>query len=269
MQDRTQHKDFARFLTGANAIRAVAFAIGMAYLAGETSTAFATISVQKGGPGFLREPLNLCIAVAALLVWQKWSAISLYAKPKLGSVTPGIIGGLGLGLALPALALVIMVATGIAQFKLVGADAFALLFPIPFLILHGFAEETMIRGVAQRMGQTLFGPGGGILLAALAFSGLQFLQGYDSLWHVINSFLFASALGALALCRGGLIAAAVAHAAWTWLETIALGTCFTFEKLGGFWAGSGPDSYGSPIFSVVIIAVGLVFQALQLRSKQG
>jgi membrane protease YdiL (CAAX protease family) len=239
-----------------------------AFLAGNLSSASAQLAVQLGGLSFVREPINAALALALLWAWQKWRPGAIYSPPKWGQFIYGIPIGLCLGIALPALALSIMSLAGAATIKPPIGGALTLVVPLVFLLIHGLAEEALIRGIAQREGHNYFGPLGGIALAAICFCALQTLQGYGGLWQIINSLLFGAVLGFLALGQGGIWAAIGAHAGWTWLELGALGGAGQIVKTTNWLAGSGHDSYGSPAFTLVLAVVLGAQILLHLRKQE-
>jgi membrane protease YdiL (CAAX protease family) len=230
-----------------------------AYFAGNASQSLAMWAVLHQGPNFMREPINAAIALLIYLAWRKWRPIANYSEPKWGQIGVGLVLGFVIGIGLPGLALGAMAGLNLAVIK-----------PPSFfvLIIHGLAEEILVRGVAQREGHTYFGPWGGVILAALCFCGLQVLQGYNGLFEIANSALFGAVLGLLALGRGGIWSAVGAHAGWSWLETAFLGEKGQIVKTSSWLAGQGPDSYGSPLFSLVLLGVlgGQIF--LQIRAQK-
>jgi membrane protease YdiL (CAAX protease family) len=239
-----------------------------ALLAGNVSTALANILVQKGGPSFLREPINALIALALFVSWQKWRPASLYSPPKWGNVGIGLVLGLALGIALPGMALALMSIAGVATIKAPQAAPVMLAVPFIFLIIHGLAEEMLVRGIAQREGNNFYGALGGVGLAALTFMVLQTLQGFGGVLEILNSLLFGAVLGFLALGAGGIWTAIGAHAGWSWLEVAVLGERGQIEKTASWFAGSGQDSYGSPAFTLVLLIVLCVQLPLHLRAQK-
>jgi membrane protease YdiL (CAAX protease family) len=246
---------------------AVAVAVTGAYGAGEFSHLLSFWTTEAGAPDFFREPINLALGLAWLLIWQKLSQLPDQTPPLWGSPAIGLGWGWLVGCALPGLALLGLVRLHTGVFEARPIALATLIMPIPFILIHAMAEEIVVRGIAQRAGHAAFGPLAGIGLAALTFCALQTMQGYASIWHVANSALFGAVLGILALGRGGIWAAIAGHAGWTWLETNWVGDAVRFQKDGSFWAGAGPDSYGSPVFTLVLILIltligaGLALQA--------
>jgi membrane protease YdiL (CAAX protease family) len=240
----------------------------LAYFAGSASSGIAQSAVSLGGPNYVREPLNAGIALLGLMMWQRWRPASRYSAPKWGNIALGLLIGLLVGIALPALAIWLLATTGIA--KIVGPtiNPVALGVPFIFLIVHGVAEESLLRGIAQREGHNFFGALSGIALAALSFCALQALQGYFSLWHLINSALFGACLGFLALGPGGIWSAIGAHAGWSWLEIAVLGQAGQITKTDHWLAGIGPDSYGSPAFTLVLVICISAQLALHFRVQK-
>jgi membrane protease YdiL (CAAX protease family) len=239
-----------------------------ALLAGNLSNAFAQLAVQLGGPSFLREPINAALALALLWAWQKWRPGALYSPPKWSQFIYAMPIGLCLGIALPGLALGVLFFAGAVTIKPPSGGALTLVVPLVFLLIHGLAEESLVRGIAQREGHNYFGPLGGIALAAICFCALQTLQGYGGVWQVTNSLLFGAVLGFLALGKGGIWAAIGAHAGWTWLELGVLGGEGQIAKTTNWLAGSGHDSYGSPAFTLVLIVVVGAQILLHLRKQE-
>lgn len=232
---------------------AVGTAIVVTYGAGELSHLASFWLVEAGAPDYFREPINLALGLVGLFIWQKLSQVPSTTPPLWGSPTIGLGWGWVVGCSLPGLALIGLVLLAAGSFEARDVFLSTLLIPIPFILIHAMAEEIVIRGIAQRAGHAAFGPLTGVILAALAFCILQALQGYNSFWHIANSALFGALLGCLALGRGGIWAAVAAHAGWTWLETSWIGDAVTFLKDRSFLAGVGPDSYGSPVFTLILV----------------
>jgi membrane protease YdiL (CAAX protease family) len=251
-----------------NISRAMIAAIVFAFIAGDVSMALASRLVQVGGPWFLREPLNVGLALLFLWLWKRWQPSASYSAPKWGHIGLGLAMGLVVGIILPTSALWLMVGLKAAAIKPPQIDYIALLVPFIFLIFHGFAEESILRTVAQRTGHHALGAIGGVAIAAVSFAILQGLQGYLGPFNIINSVLFGAVLGFLALGPGGIWSAVGAHAGWSWLETAALGQPGQIVKSRSLWAGTGPDSYGSPLFSAILIAVLALQLALHLRQQK-
>lgn len=239
-----------------------------AAFAGSASETLAQTVVQAGGPSYLREPMNAGIALLCLLMWQRWRPIARLSSPKWGNVAVGLILGFFVGIALPGLALWLLTLIGDAKIVAPSINPVALGVPFVFLIVHGFAEESLVRGIAQREGHHHYGPLTGVGVAALCFCGLQALQGYFGVWVLVNSALFGACLGFLALGPGGIWTAIGAHAGWSWLEIAVLGQAGQIIKTTGWLAGSGHDSYGSPAFTLVLIVIGGAQLALHLRSQK-
>ena len=239
-----------------------------ALFAGNASQSLAQMLVQLGGPNFLREPINAGLAVLFLLIWRKWRPDLKFSSPKWGQIAFGLGLGLCLGVVLPGLALGLLSWSGQVVIKAPSVPIIALVVPFIFLILHGFAEEGLVRGIAQREGHYRFGSLAGVAIAALCFCTLQALQGYLGGWQILNGALFGGCLGFLALGAGGIWAAIGAHAGWSWLEIAVLGGPRQIVKADTWMAGSGADSYGSPVFTLVlIIALGMQL-ALHLRAQK-
>lgn len=250
---------------------AAVVALLVAYGAGEISHLSSFWISEAGAPDFFREPINFVLGLAGLLVWQKLSRLPDQTPPLWGSPAIGLGWGWLVGCALPGLALLGLVIVQAGFFEERPFALAALIIPIPFILIHAMAEQVVVRGIAQRAGHAAFGPLAGIGLAAMTFCALQTIQGYSSVWHIANSALFGAALGFIALGRGGIWAAIAGHAGWTWLETSWIGDAVTFRKDSGFLAGAGPDSYGSPIFTLVLIlflALMGTVHALQAAKKK-
>lgn len=239
---------------------AASVAIGVAFGAGVLSRLLSFWITEAGAPDFFREPINLALGLAGLFLWQQLSRTPALTPPLWGSPALGLGWGWMVGCALPGLALLGLVMLHAGAIEARSFALAALIIPIPFILIHAMAEEVVVRGIAQRAGHSAFGPLAGIGLAAVSFCVLQTLQGYASLWHVANSALFGAVLGFLALGRGGIWAAIAGHAGWTWLETCWIGDAVRFQKDNSVWVGgAGPDSYGSPIFTLVLILILALF----------
>lgn len=237
------------------------YAVVVAFAIGQASGFIASESARVGGPERLREPVNVALALGAFWIWLRIAPKARTAKPGFGSPVHALADGLTLGIALPAIALGVLVMSGLAYFEPESAplDPWIVAAGFGFLCLHSFAEETLMRGVAQRAGEAAFNGGvaggwAGVLSGGVAFAALQILQGFPGPVFVLNGFLFGCVAGLLARGKGGILSATALHAAWAWLETIVLPRAGSFSVEPGFWGGGGPDSYGSGVFAVVLCA---------------
>ncbi|MEN9873904.1 MAG: hypothetical protein RL186_801 [Pseudomonadota bacterium] len=233
---------------------------GGAFVAGIASASLVQALVGPEGPiWLLREPANAGLALCVYLLWRKWQAQS-------GSETPAW-GLAPLGLALPALALMFMTWAGVARLTLGSPDVVMFIVSAFVLTLHGLAEEILMRGLIQRVGHSIWGAWGGIGLAGICFALLQSLQGYVGAWTMLNSLLLGLSLGFLALTSEGIWACVGAHAGWSWLETVLLGQKNQIIKQTHWLTGAGADSYGSPLFTMVLLLVLAAQAALHLRDQ--
>jgi membrane protease YdiL (CAAX protease family) len=236
------------------ALRAWGVAVILAFAIGEVSRGLAMTAMSVAHVPVMREPIAVLLALGGLALWNRVAPADRHARPFWGHMGWGLLAGIGLGLALPGLALAIMQLAGAAQISLPKPFVWTMLgLPALFLVLHGFAEEIMMRAIAQRAGHYWLGPLAGVVLAAFAFSALQWLQGYVDPTTLLNSWLFGLILGLVALSRAGIWGTIAAHAAWSWLELVVLGQPGQIVKAASFWAGAGPDSYGSPVFTCVLL----------------
>jgi membrane protease YdiL (CAAX protease family) len=239
-----------------------------ALFAGSASASLAQFAVHSGGPPYMREPLNAVIAGLLYLMWRRWRPGARFSSPKWGHVAIGLALGTCVGMILPGTALWWLSLAGAATVKAPAISGIALLVPYLFLIVHGFAEESLVRGIAQREGHQGFGALGGVSISAICFCVLQGFQGYVDVYNVVNGALFGACLGFLALGAGGIWTAIGAHAGWSWLEIAVLGQAGQIVKGDKWLAGSGPDSYGSPAFTIILLAVVIVQLALHLRVQK-
>jgi membrane protease YdiL (CAAX protease family) len=227
----------------------------LAFAAGALSQNLSDMAIEAGGPAYLREPVNLGLAALGLLLWHRLMRRDGSQTPHWGHVGVGLGLGLSLGIMLPGAALWLLSVMGGASLSAPTISKLALGVPLIFLIVHSFAEESLVRVIAQRTGHHQFGPLGGVLAAALCFCLLQAAQGYFSFWYLVNSALFGTCLVFLALGSGGIWAAVGAHAGWSWLETAFFGQAGQITKAPTWFSGIGPDSYGSPAFTIVLTVV--------------
>ncbi len=86
-------------------VLAAGVAVAVAYSAGEISHLSSFWISEAGAPDFFREPINLALALAGLLVWQKLSRLPDHTPPLWGSPALGLGWGWLVGCALPGLAL--------------------------------------------------------------------------------------------------------------------------------------------------------------------
>jgi membrane protease YdiL (CAAX protease family) len=238
-------------------VRGAAYAVLLAWAVGEASMTLSTLLAESGGPPLMREPIALALALGAFATWRRFSPGAAHGRPYQGDFGHGLLLGSALGLAVAAAALVLADATGWAQARWgAGTAPFAsALVALPLILVHGFWEELMLRGVAQRTAEralgAAWGPWGGIATGALAFALLQALQGYDGPVHIANSLLFGALAGHLARGKGGIVAAGALHGTWSWFDLSLAPVLADVAFVDGVQGGGGRDAYGSLALTLV------------------
>lgn len=161
----------------------------------------------------------------------------------------GALGGWAAGAGLVIATFVGLFATGGAEtgegLSLDAAGALLALAVAPGLFLHGLAEEAVLRGLVQRYMSGAFGSLLGITAGAIAFVGVQALQGYAAPLEIATTFLLGMGIG-LVCRRHGLLAAAGVHGAWSWTETFVLGVpSGGVSAVSGISMAASSDSVGT------------------------
>ncbi len=159
------------------------------------------------------------------------------------------LGGWGSGVVLVLATFAALFATGAATagagFGFDGAAAMLALAVAPGLFLHGLAEEAVLRGLVQRCVEGAAGRLAGVIAGALAFVGVQALQGYAAPMEIATTFALGVGVG-LICTRYGLLAAAGVHGAWSWTETFILGVpAGAASAVTGIVVQGAPDSVGT------------------------
>lgn len=195
---------------------------------------------------YLREMLY---ALAGVAIAAAGLAIIGAAPPMRDGSWRGALGGWGAGMALVAVTFAGLFATGAATtgagLAFDGAGALLALAVAPGLFLHGLAEEAVLRGLVQRTVAGASGPLAGALAGALAFVGVQALQGYAAPLELATTFMLGLGIG-LVCARHGLMAAAGVHGAWSWAESFVLGVpSGAVSAFAGITVTGAPDSVGT------------------------
>jgi hypothetical protein len=238
---------------------AVVIALLGTYAAGLASQTVATLAIQAGLFVPLRDAVCLGLVLAVLFLWHRSGR--LVRAPTWGAPVPALLAACTVGLLPLALAWGGMALAGAVQTEPVATGALAAAIAgLPFLLMHGLAEQTLVRRLAQGQVQARFGALAGIAVGAAVWTGVQWLQGYGGPLEVLNSFLLAVLLGLVARGPGGVIAAGLAQGLWTWAEVVLLksGLGLTVLADEAPWAGSGSDTYGSVIFTLALLLTGAV-----------
>jgi membrane protease YdiL (CAAX protease family) len=215
---------------------------------------------------YLRETLYLlaggAIAAAGL-------AVIGAAPPMRDGSWRGALGGWGAGMALVLATFIGLFATGAADagtgLVFDGAGAGLALLVAPGLFLHGLAEEAVLRGLVQRTVAGAQGPLAGVLAAAIAFTGVQALQGYTAPLEIATTLALGLGIGWIC-ARHGLLAAAGVHGAWSWTESFVLGVpSGAVSAVSGIAIDGAPDSVGTLAGLGAAVLFALLAAALTRR----
>ena len=227
------------------------------FFAGLASENIALSATFNGLKLPIREPLNLLIVFLFFYLFPRFFGKFEFSEINWGRPYASLIG-----ILVPLLLIIIVWGifyfTGSLIIDSISLSPNIISFPIilslVFVLIHGAAEQLLINKIGQEVFAQKFGVWGGILAAGIMFAALQALQGYDSPIYIINSLIFGALLGILAQVFG-LMAAAIAHGVWTWAEIIVLPQILQYHLVPNFISGGGQDSYSSPIFAIVALAL--------------
>lgn len=261
---------------GARALRAGLIALVGTIAAGQLSAHLAAPSSPLGWLGtMLREPLNLAIVVGIGLLFGH--AFGGPQRIALGRPLHALGWGIAAGLVPVGLAWALILGTGQADSAAHGRAIapVGLAVALGFLLLHGLAEQWLVRRLAQDSAEgwlaTRTGPvlaaWGGIVVAALVWTGVQAWQGYGSAMLLVNSFLFAVLLGQIVRgTGGGVLAAGIGHGLWSWAETQAIPWQSSWMMAPNWLAGGGSDTYGAGAFALALVVL-IVLAAWRLPCR--
>lgn len=224
------------------------------YIAGEASKIIAFFANDKGINFPIREFINL----ALILVFAK----IFFAKNN-DLISPKDFNFIAIIIGVFCASFIVFGSWAIALFtktiSIVPKSNFAnitLLFSAIILFIHGFCEEFIAQKFVRTKLVENYGRLNGILLCALIFPTIQFLQGYRSPIVIIDSYLIGLIFTILANMFG-YIAAAALHGIWTWLELVLFPEILTLKVYQNNIWFSQNDTYGS--LSLLIICLVLIF----------
>jgi hypothetical protein len=241
------------------ALRACVFALVGTVAAGSASL-FLVTQFRPFLPDLpLRDAINLVIVILLGLVFAQ-GARAAVALPA-GRLLPAFGLGAAAGLVPVGLAWLVLAAAGlVAPVAATQTDAVALAaLALPLLCLHGLAEQWLIQRVAQETCERWRGPWAGLAAAGLVLAGVQAWQGYAHPVEVANSFVLGVLFGLVARSAAGLAGAALAHGLWSWTASAGVMELIGHQVLPGLIGGTQLDPYGSPLFSLVLLAVVAVW----------
>lgn len=137
------------------------------------------------------------------------------------------------------------------------------------IIFHSSSEQLLLQKIIRPILNNNFTSFLAIILGALSFTFVQFLQSYSQPIYLINSFL----IGIVFVIIGnkfGLWGGIFAHGFWSWFELIFLPNIFDFNLHGKNNFLIGNDSYGTYILSITgicLIFVLLLLQRFSYKAK--
>lgn len=227
------------------------------YIAGETSKIIAFFANNKGINLPIREFINLAIILLfAKMFFASENNLIAIKDFNFSAILIGVLCAL----------LIVCGSWAIALFAKTISISFKnnfiygpLLFSFIILFIHGFCEEYIAQKIVRIKLVENYGLLNGILLCALIFPIIQFLQGYRNPLFIIDSYLLGLIFTILAN-RFGYISAAALHGIWTWLELVVAPELLVLKvNQNNAWF-SQSDTYGSA--SLLIICVVLIFALL-------
>jgi|GEM_PF-5086545 membrane protease YdiL (CAAX protease family) len=237
-----------------------AYVVLAAYFAGIISTSIAYSLTFLGVIIPIREPINLGLVFVFYWLILKYKPDLVQSKMPIGGGW-GVMFGIATTLVLLAIVWLFLFLLGILRIidlRVMDTQATIGIFTgLLFVFLHGLSEQWLIQKLGQQIFTSHFGKWVGVICAGIMFAALQALQGYSEPIYVVNSLVFGVFMAILAL-RFGVIAAASAHCIWTWTEVVLLPALFDFEFRQGTATVHGLDSYGSPIFTIVVVILCLI-----------
>lgn len=224
------------------------------FIAGETSKTIAFIAIDKGINFPIREFINLVIILLfARMFFAKQNNLIAIKDFSFSAILIGAF----CALFIVSGSWIIALFTKTISISLKNNFTYVpILLSFIILFIHGFCEEFIAQKFVRIKLIDNFGLLNGILLCALIFPIIQFLQGYRNPIFIIDSYLLGLIFTILAN-RFGYISAAALHGVWTWLELVLAPELLELKvNLNNIWF-SQSDTYGS--VSLLIICVVLIF----------
>lgn len=224
------------------------------YIAGEASKIIAFFANDKGINFPIREFINLAlILVFAKIFFGKNDDLISLKDFNFIAILIGVFCALFIVFGSWVIAFITKTISIVPKTNFANIT---LLFSAIILFIHGFCEEFIAQKFVRTKLVENYGRLNGILLCALIFPTIQFLQGYRSPIFIIDSYLIGLVFTILAN-RFGYIAAAALHGIWTWLELVLFPEILTLKvNQTNIWFSQN-DTYGS--VSLLIICLVLIF----------
>lgn len=224
------------------------------YIAGEASRIIAFFANDKGINFPIREFINLVIILLfAKIFFARENELVTIKDFNLSAIIIGAFCASFIVFGSWAIALFTRTISIASKSNFANITLF---FSFIILFIHGFCEEFIAQKFVRTKFVKTYGRLNGILLCALIFPIIQFLQGYRSPIFIIDSYLIGLVFTILAN-RFGYISAAAMHGIWTWLELVLFPEILTLKvNQNNIWF-SQSDTYGS--VSLLIICMVLIF----------
>lgn len=204
----------------------------------------------------LREPLNLFIAFICFKFLKKNFPVN-HIDINLGNLKSYILGASVIVIWLFLAWLIAYLSKALVIKPIPNPLYFSLLLGFVLVFIHGAAEELMLQSVIRPVIQNYFGKDIAIIITALSFMTIQYFQGYDDIFELLNSFIFGMVTALLAM-RFGLFAAIAMHSLWTFIETILISNFYKIEFINTLYSNGGNDTYkfiGFALIGMIIFPI--------------
>lgn len=137
------------------------------------------------------------------------------------------------------------------------------------ILFHATSEQLLLQKIVRPYLAKFFKLEIIMIIGAISFAFVQFLQSYTAPIYIINSLI----IGGLFILIGnkyGIWGAVFAHGFWSWFELILMPNLFDFklQKKAIFLIGN--DSYGTYIlslFGIVLIFILLLWQRFSYKAN--
>lgn len=263
----------AGWRVGAFVVLVVALVFGCVFL---TPRAFVLGLVSKGqlGPGFMAfNELAVLLPVVAATAVMTWAEGRSFISCGLGGARPlaRLLGGAGCGLALIAVLILLLAATGHAALVWGGLGAggvawYALAWAAASL-LTGLAEELALRGyLLQTLNRGLgFWPA--LVITSLAFGALHISNTGEGVIGIAAAAMGGAIMALGVRGTGSLWWSIGLHSAWDYAENflagtpdsgqLCIGTLLRLTPHGVPWLSGGATGPEGSLFALALLAAGL------------
>ena len=241
---------------------------------GQVGVALVLTALVGGHPDAQTSTIVLLTSFAGvwLMLWAWMRFVDQRPMSCLGLHGPGSDVWIGVAIAVAILAIdvVTMTASGQVTMSWTSPSAMAMVFIIAAILLflvQGCAEEAVLRGYLMQSVAAKWGIPAGLAIQAVVFAALHGANPGTTWVALVNVAGFGLMLGLLVVWRGNLLAAMGFHTVWNWLQGMVLGfdvsglefhhSVMTTARVTGSrsWLTGGTFGAEGSVISTIVLAI--------------